>query len=244
MQRMAWAAVMAPLSLLGAESTQFAGVLPCADCPALFIELTLSKDARGAPSTYRQRSTYVDRRGKDLPFTSGGRWSIVPGAPADSQATFYRLVDPKTGERQLLKVVGEHSLRFVDNEGRDIDSPIPQVLWRRSADAKPVTIGRSDAGRTLRVNAGEEVVVTLPSNRSTGFRWWMAPEATEPLVALSATPAYKRDTAGDRVGAQGEETWRLFAFRPGTQQVLFEYRRSWERDVPPAETFSFMLEVH
>jgi predicted secreted protein len=240
MKRAAALMLVLPLAGFAAEPARFAGILPCADCPAMLIELTLSKDGSNAPSTYRQRTTYVDRRGKDLAFVTQGRWSIV----REREATFYRLVDPKSGERQHLKVDGERALRIVDEDGRDFDSPIPQVLWRRSAGAKRATIGKPDAGSTVRLSAGEEVVVRLPSNPSTGYRWSLASEPAQPIVAISATPAYKRDPgAGQRAGAPGTETWRLFAFRPGTQQVSFEYRRSWERDPAPADTFAFTVEV-
>ena len=230
-----WAAALlaaAPLLATAAERETYAGILPCADCPALRVDLTLARDARGAPAAYEERLTYVDRRGSDKAFTTKGRWTIADG--------LIRLDDGKGG-KELLKRDGDRALRMVDADGRDIPSPIAQVLWRTSAKPQARLVRESDAAHTIVLAPGQEIAVTLGSNRSTGYRWWLS-DAGEPVVAMTAAPVYKPSAAA-KPGAPGEERWRLFAFRPGTQKVTFEYRRGWERDPVPAKSFSFNVDV-
>ena len=221
----------------------YAGILPCADCPALRMDLTLHRDASGAPTTYEQKMTYVDRRGNDEVMTSAGHWQVVRGSAADPRATLYRLTEARSRQSELVLVDGERALRIVDDNGRDIPSPRPQVLWRVDPAAKRVTLGNADAGRTITLKPGEELAVRLAGNRTTGYQWTMTEDAGA-VIAMSATPAYETNAyPKGMVGVGGVETWRLFAFRPGRQRVAFEYRRPWEQNVAPAETISFSIDV-
>ena len=241
------AALVLSLACGGAHAVEaparYSGMLPCADCPALRMDLALRKDASGKPATYEQKMTYVDRRGKDVVMRSAGRWEIVRGSAAEPNATLYRLTEARSHTRELLRVEGEQALRLVDDDGRDIPSPRPQVLWRTDAAAGPVTVGKSEANRTIALKPGQELVVRLAGNPTTGYRWAMA-DGGEPVVAITATPAYKPDAAAQgMVGVGGVETWRFLAFRPGPQRLTFEYRRPWEQNATPAETVSFAIDV-
>jgi predicted secreted protein len=221
---------------------RYVGILPCADCPALRMDLVL----RGGPSTssgrYEERLTYVDR---GRVASSAGRWRIVHGSAADPSATLYRLTDARSGSSELLRVEGDRSLRIVDDQGRDIPSPIAQVLWRAEPRfaGKPLVVDKADAQRTLALNPGQELVVRLASNPTTGYRWTLG-EAPMTALALSATPAYKQDAgAKGLMGAGGVETWRFLAIAPGRAKLALEYRRPWEHDTSPAETIAFDVQV-
>src|SRR5260221_8713148 len=233
---MLWTSMQCATAAAREAFAQYAGILPCADCAALRVDLTLLADAAGSPTTYRQRLTYVDKGGADKVFASAGRWTIVRGTPAEPQATFYRLSGPRPGESQLLRVEGARALRLVDDAGLDIPSPRAQVLWRSEKRfvGAPLAITESDANGAVVVNTGQELVVRLSSNPTTGYRWTLAADA-DAVLALAATPKYRRDRVAEgMVGSGGAETWRLFAFRPGAQRVSFEYRRPWERETAPA----------
>ena len=90
------------------------------------------------------------------------------------------------------------------------------------------------------LNEGQDVVVELPTNPSTGYTW--------KVVATDQTFGYPTEEFvgpdSNVVGAGGtlKLTWktRSAAQMLGGHSVKLEYRRPWEQDVPAAKTFSSM----
>ena len=82
----------------------------------------------------------------------------------------------------------------------------------------------ADAGAERAVAVGEELVVRLEENRTTGFRWQLAdlPDG----VAL-VDDGYEAPAPG-RPGQGGVRRIRVRVTRPGTHRLCAELRRSWE----------------
>ena len=106
--------------------------------------------------------------------------------------------------------------------------------------AAPRTITEADANRDVVLPVGQEVVLKLTSNPSTGYRWSLA-EGGAPVLANLGQPRYQ--ASGTLPGAGGVETWTLRAAQIGSQTLKFEYRRPWEKTVPPAKTLFFPITV-
>ena len=70
----------------------------------------------------------------------------------------------------------------------------------------------------------------------------MAP-VTNPVLASRGKAAYVENTAGDKVGVGGIETWRFNAVKTGTEGLQFEYRRPWEKSAPAAKTLRIEVTV-
>ena len=223
---------------------RYAGFLPCANCPALRMELALFGE-RGAPAGYEQRLVYVDTRDGDKVVASAGRWRVVRGSADDAGARVIELSGEAPAGRQFLLEAGDGSLRLLDGERREIASPQPQVLRRSEREfvGDPVTVTEADAGRPIGLRVGQELVVKLASQPSTGYGWTPR-SAAEPVLAPLAAPVYVRgEAAGGMVGVAGTQVWRFAAFRGGAQALAFDYRRPWERAQAPARTVSFPVEV-
>ena len=226
------AAACAPLAAR-AGTERYAGFLPCADCPAIVMELTLLD---GTPARYEQRLTYVDTRDGDKTFASAGQWTVKAGT--------IELTEARSRERRLLRREGD-ILRLLDNAGREIDSPRPQLLLRSEREfvGEPVTVTKDDANAPLELKRGQHLVVRLPSTPGTGYRWTIRHDPQSALLPL-ATAAYERNAGtANLMGAPGTETWKLAAFTAGRQTLVFEYRRPWEKDAAAAQTLSFPVTV-
>ena len=82
----------------------------------------------------------------------------------------------------------------------------------------------ADAGGETAVGVGQEVVLRLGENRTTGYRWQLSvpPEglAVEDDSFTAGVPAAP--------GAGGVRTFRLRATAPGSHRVTAALRRSWE----------------
>ena len=89
-------------------------------------------------------------------------------------------------------------------------------------------------GLTQALVQGQLLVVTLPSNPSTGYRWRWRIEG-QPVVQPDGDPAFAVSVDTDRVGAAGNERWLLRAQQAGQGRLVFEYYRPWEQGLPLRE---------
>ena len=98
------------------------------------------------------------------------------------------------------------------------------------SDADPAEGGRTieltaaDAGSTLSLHPGDEIVVMLESNVTTGFAWQMEAEPASQILDKISSEYLAPDT--ELVGAGGEEVWRFVATGEGTTHVGMRYARS------------------
>lgn len=82
----------------------------------------------------------------------------------------------------------------------------------------------ADAGAERTVGVGQDLVVRLPENRTTGYRWSF--DLPEEGLEL-ADDSYAPPDPG-RPGAGGTRTVRLRVTRAGTHRVAAALRRAWE----------------
>ncbi len=106
--------------------------------------------------------------------------------------------------------------------------------------APPKTITAADANRPITLQIGQEVVLRLESNRATGYSWLLAESKNTVLTNLGRATYEKGRGA---VGAGGIETWKFRATKSGAETLKLEYRRPWEKKVPPAKTVIFDITV-
>ena len=106
-----------------------------------------------------------------------------------------------------------------------------------------VQLGEADNGRALTVAKGGTVVVSLPSNPSTGFSWAMTGPAPAELEQ-QGEPKYLPPVATTpAVGAGGTEVFTFKAKATGTATLELGYARPFEKGVPPAKTFKVTVTV-
>jgi inhibitor of cysteine peptidase len=112
------------------------------------------------------------------------------------------------------------------------------VSWGLAA--APRTITEADADRVVVLAVGQELVLKLASNPSTGYGWSLAERGT-PVLANLGKPTYQ--ASGTLPGSGGAEMWTLRAAKVGSETLKFEYRRAWEKQLPPAKTLLFRVIV-
>jgi len=105
-----------------------------------------------------------------------------------------------------------------------------------------VTITPESAGRTIELRSDQGLLVRLPSNPATGYRWSLA-AAPADVLKLEGPPAVERNPAGAGMGAPGIEIWRFSLARKGQQTPRFDYCLPWESDAPPGRQLSFTVTV-
>jgi len=106
-----------------------------------------------------------------------------------------------------------------------------------AGQSKPVvTLEDASDCKPLKLHTGQELALILPSNPTTGFRWELRNAANGLLRALGPEVYSNPEDAG-LVGSAGESTWRFRVTAAGEDTLELAYRRPWEAEVAPAQTF-------
>lgn len=98
----------------------------------------------------------------------------------------------------------------------------------------------SDAGSSVHLREGEILEIILTSNPSTGYRWEVAP-ADEILLEQQGNWEFK--PASRALGAGGTLALRFKAVRRGEADFKLIYRRPFEPEVLPIQSFEIKLVV-
>ncbi len=93
------------------------------------------------------------------------------------------------------------------------------------------------------MKVGDEFVLTLESNPSTGYLWRLAEKLDENIVKLAGSEYKAIDTNTKRVGAGGNEVWTFRAEGKGKTTINLIYVRPWEKDAPPAKIAAVIIIV-
>lgn len=111
-------------------STTYVGKLPCADCEGIEEELILTrKDVNSSEGTYTLKDTYL---GKDAaPIETTGMWTTDRGSASNPDAVVYVLNYDKPDEVSYFLRVDDTTLRMLDKDKAEIDSPFNQTLTKK-----------------------------------------------------------------------------------------------------------------
>ena len=100
-----------------------------------------------------------------------------------------------------------------------------------------------DDGGQAEVELGQTVEVALRSNPTTGYRWEMVEPGDGVLVQEGEAEVQQEAKDRQLVGAGGVEILRFKAQAVGQTTLELVYRRPWEEDEKPVETFSLQVTV-
>jgi inhibitor of cysteine peptidase len=104
----------------------------------------------------------------------------------------------------------------------------------------PMTISEEDSGKTIELNKGDTLVVTLEGNITTGYNWEML--AQDPAI-LQQVGEPEATPESDKLGAPSMIALKFEAVKTGQATLKMVYRRSFEKDVQPLMTFEVTVVV-
>lgn len=94
-----------------------------------------------------------------------------------------------------------------------------------------------------RLQIGQSLGLTLPSNPSTGYRWRVQNPASNVLRSLGPEVYSDPEDAGI-VGSSGLSTWRFKAQAAGEGHLVLVYQQPWAPEVRPVQTFDCAIRVN
>jgi predicted secreted protein len=109
-------------------------------------------------------------------------------------------------------------------------------------NSEGLTFEERDNGGILELDEGGEVVVRLPANFTTGYRW----QVTESDTTFGQPfEGFIPDSSAVGSGGLSTFTWTTTRVVPiaGTHHVTLAYRRPWDESVPPVQTYEFTVNV-
>jgi inhibitor of cysteine peptidase len=108
---------------------------------------------------------------------------------------------------------------------------------------KAITVTEKANGTTVKLKKGCILAVQLAGNPTTGFTWLIDKNNKTVLAPVGKTE-YLRDPAPEGiVGRGGKYTFQFKAAKSGTSELKLVYKRPWEKDKRPAETFSLKVVI-
>jgi inhibitor of cysteine peptidase len=107
-----------------------------------------------------------------------------------------------------------------------------------------LSVGIDQSGKAVQMQVGQDLVVSLPSNPSTGYTWQV--DTIDPTV-LQLVGGAEYQSLGPistpRPGAGGIESFRFEAIGLGQAPLRLTYSRSFTADEEPAEIFFLQVIV-
>ena len=98
----------------------------------------------------------------------------------------------------------------------------------------------ADDGTVVEVVVGEQILLRLEGNPTTGYEWQV--DAGDPAVlALAGEPDY--ESSSDDDGSGGTYTFRFEAVGRGSAEVVLQYYRPWLAPAEVPVTFTFTAVV-
>ncbi|MCP9756693.1 hypothetical protein EGI26_16120 [Lacihabitans sp. CCS-44] len=93
-------------------------------------------------------------------------------------------------------------------------------------------------GKTIKI--GQSITHELEGNPTTGYTWQY--KAENPEIVKISEEIVSENKEG-MVGTPSKFKYRIEGVSAGSTQIIFTYRRSWETDVPPAQSDTLTVNV-
>lgn len=98
-----------------------------------------------------------------------------------------------------------------------------------------------DPEKPISVAVGSKFAIILASNRTTGYGWQYYSPGNAAVVKLLGIE-YRASGTG-LLGSGGREVLLFEAVGKGNSEISLNYARPWEKDIPPAKTVTFKVNV-
>jgi len=107
-------------------------------------------------------------------------------------------------------------------------------------DLATTQLTQSDSGKTLALNKGDVLQVTLDCNPSTGYSWQVM-QINDAVLVQAGEAEYQ--PGGDMPGAPGTCVFRFNAISAGTSTLKLGYKQWWDAQMAPDPVFEVTVNV-
>ncbi len=97
----------------------------------------------------------------------------------------------------------------------------------------------ADAGRTVTIDRGQQFIIALGSNPTTGYSWQASYD--EKMLTMVEKSYEQGEQSKGLVGAGGIEFFRFEALKSGETRMGFVYQRPWETTAAAEKSFDVII---
>lgn len=115
------------------------------------------------------------------------------------------------------------------------------ILVTACSSSKQANLTAADKGSQVEVKVGEQIVITLDGNPSTGYTW-EAKDLDTTMFEQVGDPVFSSSNPG-LVGSGGTLALTFKALKAGTVTLTLVYHRPWETGADPIDTFAVTVTV-
>lgn len=116
-----------------------------------------------------------------------------------------------------------------------------KFLGTELLDVEAVVKVFDDPEKPISVAVGSKFAIVLESNRTTGYGWEYYSPGDAEVIKLLGTEY--RTSATELLGSGGREVLMFEAVGKGKSEISLNYARPWEKDIPPAKSVTFKVNV-
>jgi inhibitor of cysteine peptidase len=117
----------------------------------------------------------------------------------------------------------------------------PKSSTKTGQNSKTVTVTEEESGSQISLARGATLIVRLEVTSGTGYSWLVAKDGAPQLKATGKP--YTEKPKDSKPGAAVVQVFRFRAVQPGAAGLELHYQRAWEKDKPPARTFTLELNI-
>lgn len=99
----------------------------------------------------------------------------------------------------------------------------------------------TDPSMPIEVTVGDNVAITIESNRSTGYEWQLVSPMDEKFVKFISSEYVAAESKTDMVGIPGKEVWIFKTVEPGKVIISLKYIRPFEKNPQPINKADFTV---
>jgi hypothetical protein len=119
------------LPTLAGIPTSYTGILPCADCSGIKMNLTLYRNnPSNTAGAYNLQETYIGT--KTQPYDTRGKWKIIKGDKKDRNALVFFLTADNNSQTQYFLEVNEEKIKLLNKQLTEIESSSNYTLSKSS----------------------------------------------------------------------------------------------------------------
>ena len=104
------------------------------------------------------------------------------------------------------------------------------------------TLTEQDKGKTITVHQGDQVIISLKENPTTGYQWTID-KGDNALLTLNTTQTGYTPSPGGAVGGGGRHIFVFDAKEPGTVHLQLKLYRTWEGDSSVRDRFDVVIQI-
>ncbi|MFH1552166.1 MAG: protease inhibitor I42 family protein [Candidatus Omnitrophota bacterium] len=101
---------------------------------------------------------------------------------------------------------------------------------------------RAEGDSKINMKTGQALRIELEANATTGYMWSLTEPAEKGVLNQIGEHQYVRGS--ERIGAGGIQIYNFKALKRGRTELVFEYKRSWEKAKAPAKRYVISVAVH